>query len=62
MNVPEGRVSVSPPFPDRAGTRLQVEGLIAGSEPVTAGIDVHGRGYVRRTGGAQPDSGRPARD
>ncbi|HEU5421511.1 MAG TPA: glycogen debranching N-terminal domain-containing protein [Streptosporangiaceae bacterium] len=47
VDVPAGRVSVSPLFPDQAGTRLQVEGLVAGNETFSAGIDVHGRGYLR---------------
>jgi glycogen debranching enzyme len=46
-DVPGGRVSIAPPRLDRAGTRLHVDGLVAGRESFSAGIDASGRGYLR---------------
>ncbi|HEY1616141.1 MAG TPA: glycogen debranching N-terminal domain-containing protein [Streptosporangiaceae bacterium] len=49
VDVPGGRVRVSPPpaRPGGAGQRLHVEGLVAGAESFSAGIDSDGAGYVR---------------
>jgi glycogen debranching enzyme len=48
VDVPGGRVSISPPgaWPDDAGVRLHVEGLVAGEETFSAGVDASGAGYV----------------
>jgi glycogen debranching enzyme len=58
VDVPGGRVRVEPPGagrPDqagaaRAGTRLRVDGLVAGSETFSAGVDDTGAGYLRGLG------------
>ncbi len=47
VDVPAGRVTISPPRPGAAGTRLHVTGLVAGRETFSAGIDASGRGYLR---------------
>jgi glycogen debranching enzyme-like protein/amylo-alpha-1,6-glucosidase len=48
-DVPGGTVTVRPPgVPmDGAGTRLHVDGLVAGAETFSAGIDQWGGGYLR---------------
>jgi glycogen debranching enzyme len=48
VDVPAGRVRVSPPpaRPGGAGRRLLVDGLVAGQELFSAGIDADGAGYV----------------
>jgi glycogen debranching enzyme len=48
VDVPGGTVSIAPPEhqADRAGPRLHVEGLIAGAESFSAGIDGRGEGYL----------------
>lgn len=47
VDVPAGRVTIRPPRPGQAGTRLHVEGLVAGRDTFSAGIDANGRGYLR---------------
>ncbi|HEY7144261.1 MAG TPA: glycogen debranching N-terminal domain-containing protein [Streptosporangiaceae bacterium] len=48
-DVPGGRVSIAPPpaRPDGAGQRLHVDGLVAGDDTFSAGIDADGEGYLR---------------
>jgi glycogen debranching enzyme len=49
VDVPGGRLSITPPRPrpGGAGARLQVDGLVAGRETLSAGIDARGQGYLR---------------
>jgi glycogen debranching enzyme len=47
VDVPAGRVTITPPRPGAAGTRLHVAGLVAGRESFSAGVDAGGRGYLR---------------
>jgi hypothetical protein len=48
VNVPAGLVRVEPPDvpPGRAGRRLRVDGLVAGDETFSAGVDEAGLGYL----------------
>ena len=48
VDVPGGRVRVAPPpaLPGGAGRRLRVDGLVAGQELFSAGIDTDGAGYL----------------
>jgi glycogen debranching enzyme len=47
--VPAGRAVIAPPQarPGGAGARLHVDGLVAGQETFSAGIDADGAGYLR---------------
>src|SRR6266568_862554 len=48
VDVPRGTVRLAPArAARRTGTRLHVEGLVAGRETFSAGIDARGDGYVR---------------
>jgi glycogen debranching enzyme len=48
VDVPAGRVSIAPPPPPgEAGPRLHVDGLVAGDEVFSAGIEASGAGYLR---------------
>jgi hypothetical protein len=50
-NVPEGTITLRP-LATRiggAGPRLQVDGLVAGTETFTAGVDESGNGYLAGT-------------
>jgi glycogen debranching enzyme len=49
VDVPGGRVRIEPPASGAAGpgTRLHVDGLVAGDETFSAGVDGAGRGYLR---------------
>lgn len=51
-DVPAGTVTVSPPATriGGAGLRLHVDGLVAGDETFSAGVDESGRGYVQGCG------------
>jgi len=48
-DVPAGTVTVRPPGVriSGAGARLHIEGLVAGSETFSAGVDESGHGYLR---------------
>ena len=48
VDVPAGRVWLDPPDapPGPASRRLRVDGLVAGEETFSAGIDESGRGYL----------------
>jgi hypothetical protein len=48
-DVPAGKVTVRPPAVriGGAGTRLHVDGLVAGTRAFSAGVDEAGRGYLR---------------
>jgi glycogen debranching enzyme len=49
VDVPAGRAVIAPPRarPGGAGARLHVDGLVAGQETFSAGIDTGGAGYLR---------------
>jgi glycogen debranching enzyme len=49
VDVPGGRVRIEPPAPGAAGPgpRLHVDGLVAGDETFSAGVDGAGGGYLR---------------
>jgi glycogen debranching enzyme len=49
IDVPGGRVRIEPPAsgPTGAGRRLHMDGLVAGSETFSAGVDESGTGYLR---------------
>jgi glycogen debranching enzyme len=49
VDVPGGRVRLDPPASGAAGRgrRLQVDGLVAGGETFSAGVDESGQGYLR---------------
>jgi hypothetical protein len=53
VDVPAETIRLAPPQPaaSHAGTRLHVEGLVAGAETFSAGIDGRGRGYLWGLGG-----------
>ncbi len=48
VDVPAGLVRIEPPGvpPGGAGRRLRVDGLVAGHETFSAGVDAAGRGYL----------------
>jgi hypothetical protein len=48
VDVPDGRVTVEPPAapPAGSGRRLRVDGLVAGDETFSAGVDESGGGYL----------------
>jgi glycogen debranching enzyme len=52
VDVPAGAVRLSPPRPADGGWagRLRVDGLVAGTETFTAGVDADGKGYLRGLG------------
>ena len=49
VDVPAGQVRIEPPAPGAAGPgpRLHVDGLVAGDETFSAGVDGAGGGYLR---------------
>jgi hypothetical protein len=48
VDVPAGLVRIQPPDAavGKAGRRLRIDGLVAGQESFSAGVDEHGRGYL----------------
>jgi glycogen debranching enzyme len=48
VDAPAGLVRIDPPGvpPGSAGRRLRVDGLVAGDETFSAGVDEAGRGYL----------------
>jgi hypothetical protein len=52
VDVPAGSIRVQPPdvAPGGAGRRLRIDGLVAGRETFSAGVDETGRGYLDGSG------------